>query len=315
LFGKISRSARYVTVSSVLIALLSGCSGGSAGADSGSVLGEVPDTPIQNVRATVLGMQKNRAFPEQATDLITEKCMRKAGQSYTSPPATAFESASKIPHDYGINEETASQQGYWDPDVAENYVPIKLPTFPSDAAKKEYYLAYFGPDDSPTVEVVDVINGGTTGVGTGGCLGEGRKAVYGEDLTDWLTADNFAGNFDIVVLHNALDDPTLVDLNEEWSACMKKAGFPDYNMPDDALAKSTADLTPDLGQAAYRSTIDIAVADATCEEQLDYADQRETIEDRYFSAGVVTFEGQIQSTQEFFDSAAKNAQTAIREYS
>lgn len=239
--------------------------------------------------------------------------MSKAGVSYTSPPAAAFDS-SAIPHDYGLSVETASRQGYWNDELAVHAANPDAPKFSSTAAKEKYYLAYFGPSDGPTIEVADVINGGTVGVSTGGCLGEGRKAVYGEDLTDWLVADNFAGNFDIVVLANSRDDPAMVDLNKEWSTCMKDAGFPDYNMPDDAMTRSTVDLSPDQGQAAYRSTISIAVADATCEERIDYATQREFIEDRYFTAGVVTFEGQIQATQEFFDAASDRAQEAIREY-
>jgi len=211
MFARTSKSGRTL-IGAAILAALAGCSGAAVESDTASDLGEVPATPTPDVRETVVQMQRNRVFPSWAADQIVGACMRRAGLTYASSQQAQFDT-SAIHHDYGTDLESASRQGYWDPDLPEFQFTVDRPTFPSEVAEKKYWLTYFGPDDSPSIEVDDVINGGRVG-----------------------------------------------------------------------------------------------------EERLDYVAQRENIEDRYFSAAVVTFADEIDSTRAFFDSAAEHARSALREH-
>jgi len=100
------------------------------------------------------------------------------------------------------------------------------------------------------------------------------------------------------------DDPAFDDLNREWSACLREAGY-EAARPEDARAQAEATFTAALEAADHRMTADmvaehgsaeiaLATADAVCREQVDYdarhADIRWDLEQEYVDAHAADLE-------------------------
>jgi hypothetical protein len=65
--------------------------------------------------------------------------------------------------------------------------------------------------------------------------------------------------------------------------------------------------TNSLSQLTTGVSKQLAVADATCEQQLNYAPQRRNIEDRYLTAMARRFAGEITSVKQINETAMANA--------
>jgi hypothetical protein len=80
-------------------------------------------------------------------------------------------------------------------------------------------------------------------------------------------------------------------------------------LTDPALARSKAAESYRNGDR--RTEIKIAVADAKCEQQIDYAPQRERLEDLYLTAALHHYEPEIAAVHEMNKKALARARTVL----
>lgn len=99
-----------------------------------------------------------------------------------------------------------------------------------------------------------------------------------------LPSDDFSGLLSDLDALTTLEatDPGIAALDTEWLACMEDAGYPDWATPDEArsyfqdrnaevFGPEGAAVTDPRVVALADEEITVAVADATCSEQIDYA--------------------------------------------
>lgn len=291
----------------LILALCQGCSGDSQSGqgETSKLLGPIPAVPRADVRVEVRGMRAGLAVADRMVDVVAARCMKRAGAAFSPLPRKMYE-PKPIPHVYGLPLSQAQRDGYWQwiGTSSEGQRPGGPPTGGVD--QKKITLALLGSDEGPKVAVEDVLVGGTVTFPATGCLAEGRKAIY-QDLTLWANNDNFANNFVDTVLREARNSDDLVALNETWSQCMEGKGLPGLETPEAAISKAYQLLPKEPRRSDFGETIPIATADTQCQLESGYSRKRETVEDRYLSAGSVRFAERIAASRNMYRAGASRA--------
>ena len=225
----------------------------------------------------------------RATETLIAQCMAEQGFDY-------------IPSTEGITQVAASEPGTEITDPIANarqngygigsisYEVEDLPDNPNQAIREAmnstelaaHELALYGP-------YFDALDADATTFEDGeswedaGCAGKAAHEVEQAEtqtdpmaavLSDPQWAELLAEMNGLTIKAHA--DPRMVDLNGSWSVCMTAAGF-DFESPEAAVA-SFMDLTavPDTTSAAEskQHQIDVAVADFTCQAEIDLENER-----------------------------------------
>ncbi|MGW3986862.1 hypothetical protein [Streptomyces sp. NPDC004830] len=135
-----------------------------------------------------------------------------------------------------------------------------------------------GPRVSPRLRTVLTGQGsGTVGgrkVPDGGCVEEARRTL--REGTDPKWDENYPNGLAINLQGRIGEDPRVVEVLADWSACMKRAGF-DYGKPQDAWAdpRWEASDTPTAHERA------VAVAEVRCGRTARVAETMAAVERAY----------------------------------
>jgi hypothetical protein len=214
-------------------------------------------------------------YLSRAQSVLVDRCMRDEGFSY---PLEKPGQAVKRDRTYGLSVEEAQRTGYQSESqilTLPDREPAIAPTDPT--GRTRYYTALFGRGDAAAVQVTDPLTGASVGTSPTGCNSQAQKELFGGDLAAAILHTTVTGDLVPVAEASAAKDRALTALNKRWARCMAQAGW-HYPDPDHALgaARRTGYRALDGGQPR-----EIAIADATCEEQTDYAAGREAVEEHH----------------------------------
>ncbi|MCW2904638.1 MAG: hypothetical protein JWO67_6903 [Streptosporangiaceae bacterium] len=290
---------------------LAGC-GGSSGSDRSKEARDtggwrLPDQPDRDVRDKMEGLFAGVGVRIAATEELSWRCMTKKGVRYVKRPAPKRDgNPTMSAPDYGISPAEAGRHGYRTAALlneSENQPnPYKDQT---PAERQRWGQAFFGPDSAPQIRV-KLPGGSEVETSSQGCLADAQKQVFGS-IERMLKSESFAGNLPAQARNRANADPRMRKLNALWSACMTKQGH--AGLADPALAHSKAAESYRNGDR--RTEIKIAVADATCEQQIHYAPQRKRLEDLYYTAALHHYEPEIAAVYEMNKGALARARTVL----
>lgn len=165
-------------------------------------------------------------------------------------------------------------------------VEFLRPTSPSETAiaklletmdpdeKHAWDAAFRGDGETPEIGIQDG-EGGVLSVATGGCLGEGRKQLYGS-IENYLRYDRAVQEFEGGGVTLALE--TFADYRaplDEWQACMRGRGHAVSDIEDFGLNYLRRFAT---GFAVSEDMIrQVALADADCQESSGLHQERERL--------------------------------------
>ncbi|MCD0452616.1 hypothetical protein LO762_26035 [Actinocorallia sp. API 0066] len=228
-----------------------------------------------------------------AQEELIRRCMTKAGFTYVKSPSPTGDVAPTMGVEpYGQSVADAKRHGY--PKDPVNDRPA-TETDPGNGGlsasdKAKWHAAYFG-DGSSSVEI-ELPNGESVGTNANGCLAEARATLYGSVELE-IRVVNFAGMLPIVAQRQIRVDPALKTLNDAWAACVKAKGLGEFADPEAARVKAKEFASQGTPAEARKKEITLAVADAECEAETDYAPKRRTLEDRYYTVALQKYQGPV----------------------
>lgn len=261
----------------------------------------IPDQPRPEIRAEYRGFVKNADALYNYSERYIKKCMAKAGFDYEEDFVKADEpqhyvvdetdviSVAEVQKNHGYPPDPVNPEGGGD---VENAGYMRTPVSKRDA----WDTALSGVAKTDEEALSETPAPGVFGIRgqKGGCRNEADAEQYG-DLTRADQVQILDSNLPLRAFNAAYDDPEMVNLNKKWQSCMKDKGFRRTNGGEKLERPSLAQvLAFDQPDRAF----DIAMADATCQESLDYGKKRTFIEDRYLTGVADYYEGQIQGALE-----------------
>ncbi|MCP9957545.1 hypothetical protein [Streptomyces sudanensis] len=299
------------TLPVVLAVVLSGCTTAEpASADE--------ERSARRAQSALDATQEVKTQVVDAELKLLRKCMVDKGFTIF-PEDGAASTRSKAPETVSPSVETAKKIGYGlDPRRTETDRKTqtssdafdRLP----DSKKAAHTLAMYGPDS----DVVSYEFGeGKVSIPRSGCMGEVRKALYG-DLETYLrlqwTAQNTV-NTDAAA--ELTKDSEVQGAATKWATCMKSSGYPGLKEPADArkaAAKDYVGIPPTQTtrlDAVLAKEVELATADATC-AQSSRLNQTVTEARAHASAKVLAkHEGEIIEWTDLLKKALRNAQRLL----
>jgi hypothetical protein len=290
---------RLVPVGIAVLAVslvLSGCSGGSDGESSSELKAE--ESPLSEYLAAVYGSQDQDDFAQQQKEAeeLTAACMAEEGFEYIPVDYSSQYEDMPEPEDiedtnteewvtengYGINQtseqmEEQSEQAVEYVDPNQDYVASL-----SEGEQAAYYEVLYGP--GPDESELDEDGSYEYNWEEAGCQGEAQHETSAssvwEDEAHKPVVDAMNGMYEDIQ-----NDPTVKSLDAEWATCMADAGFAEFSKKQDAIDAVIEESnglwegtetgpTDEETKAARDHEIEIALADFTCSEEVDYTDKQ-----------------------------------------
>lgn len=305
------RRALAVPAFAVTLSLLLVACGGSDGDDGGGGGGGGDDdltwedsplaeyfTPAMGEEADPEEMQAQAEEQNARVEQLVAECMAAEGFEYTP---VVMDGSFSFEVDEGEDPvERARQQGYgfftWDQGAPEEeFVDpnAELVEAMSESEQEAYYETLHGAP--PEVEESAEEMSTEYDWEQAGCYGESQHQVYDveseyEALNAVYSDPRWTELMDQMntVYTDAMEAPELVELNTAWADCMAEAGHPDLANPQAAMDsvmelqnsqwEEHADDPEYTGpegeelEALKEQEIELAVADYTCQEDVDYVD-------------------------------------------
>lgn len=317
-FSKGASAVASMVAALVVISAVTSCdSSNRPAADrstSANAAWALPSKPDAGVREAINGLFSGEGIRAAAQYEDIYRCMASHGFHYIKPPIGAKDVNPTMPTQlgYGISVSEAQSRGYGIKSHLDNGpAEIDQTAGLSAAQKQAWGVAFFGREDGPTVRV-NLPGGGQVEENAEGCLAEARIKIYGS-LEQQMRLQNLAGNLPLMARQRANADPTMKNLNAVWSKCMNGKGFTGLATPKDARDRA-ADFHHRLSPAAAtQQETRLAVGDASCEEATRYAPQRRLLEDRYYTAGLHYFDGEIAALRELNTQSLKRARQILQD--
>lgn len=301
-----NRRLQTAIIATITVAALgmTGCAsnaGGGAASGSGGKL-TYEDSPLNKYMSAVYGdYDDDEALADsKKAEESTAACMAAEGFDYVpvdqSQNLSSFNSADMEEREteawvaangYGMTqspEDMAAQQeqseSYVDPN--QDYVATL-----SQSEQDAFYEVLYGPPQ--TEDMMNEDGSSEYNWEDAGCSGAAQHEINGDNpyedeahkpLVDAMTK----------LYENLAKDPGIQALDAEWAACMADSGNPDYSAKQDAINAAselsntlydndTGEAPSDEDLAEVRAAeIEIALADFTCSEKVDYTDSMFTLQ-------------------------------------
>lgn len=240
---------RLVLCTAAALVLISGC---------GSAPPQRSEPPARSLTAA----ESDRL--QRAEDMLTGRCMRTRGFTYTVLAQTAPPPIPDFP--FGIDDVVwASTHGYGLRDGAalveaqrDNANALYFASLPSDR-QAAYDATLYG---TPGRRVAVVVPAGQTVMqSVDGCLAEAQGQLYG-DFARWFRAQTVTENLLPAIKPRVFADGRYQRALTAWSACVSAAGHAAAS-PDELRSQAAGG-----GEAFERA---LAVADATCNGKVGLA--------------------------------------------
>lgn len=274
---------------------VTGC--GSESEDNGFA---VPDQPRKEIRSEIRGLFKDSMALHNYNQRFIQKCMNQAHFQYEPELSTDAKSFSSVLDETDVlsTDQVKENRGYpaepaTDNAPHDNAGYTKTP----QSQREDWDRAFRGEpkeDSELAQEAADGEEDGQLRNTNGGCSNKADEEQYGS-LEKADQADFISSQLILDAFNGALDDQEMQDLHSSWATCMKKAGFGKDSHGEEVT-------TPDVAQVWATTdpakSYDIAMADATCQESLEYGTKRTFIEDRYLTGIADFYESQIHGALE-----------------
>ncbi|MFC8533970.1 hypothetical protein ACFUJY_08430 [Streptomyces sp. NPDC057249] len=204
-----------------------------------------------------------------AAEVLTERCMDRAGFRYWTSARTGLEESR--PLDY-VNDdvEWAAEHGYGSriqerTDRAHRANPNGTYRAGLSPRRRDAYdRALDGGRNAAllTAEVPTATGTGRISKRLGGCSAQAEKKLYGDPAT-WFRVHKTVSNLTSLYVPRITRDEKFTAALADWSRCMDRAGhpYPDPPAAQEAVARRAAELPGDEAFAAEKR---VAVAEARC---------------------------------------------------
>ncbi|WP_326660292.1 hypothetical protein [Streptomyces sp. NBC_00385] len=207
-----------------------------------------------------------------ATEVLTERCMNRAGFAYWPSTRLSLEE-SRSPGFVNDDVEWAAEHGYGSR-IQEKAGRARQAnpngTYRASLApqrRQAYDKALDGGRDATvlTAEIPTPAGTGRISRRLGGCSAQAEKELYG-DPEAWFRAKKAVTNLQPLYVPRITRDKKFTDALAEWARCMAKAGYRYADPPaaQDAVAQRAAGLDPDEASEAFEAEKRVAVAEARC---------------------------------------------------
>lgn len=254
---------------------------------------ELADSPLADYYGFVglldeAGIERQRKQERDYQDALAQ-CMAEKGFDYT-PNLSGLEYAASFDGLANLDPlEYAEQVGYG---ISQSlsFEPLPDPNAEATARMSEAELAAWDAALNG-VEVDDNEGAESERERIGGCYSDVSSVVYAYDEASDPNANpqfrELLKEFAVIV-ESVEETPRMAALNAAWAECMAQAGEPDLTQPWDAQTRAqefmasfvpngtansdVPEFSADDVQAIWEFERAIAVADATCQTELDYAD-------------------------------------------
>jgi hypothetical protein len=292
---------RLVPVGIAVLAVslaLTGCTGGSDGSGSGSSDLKAEESPLNEYMAAVYGSQDQDDFAKQQEEAeeYTAACMAEEGFEYIPIDYSSQYQDVPEPEDiedqnteewvtengYGINQtseqiEEQSEQSVEIVDPNQDYVASL-----SEGEQAAYYEVLYGP--GPDESDMDEDGSYEYNWEEAGCQGEAQHETSASSVWE---EDEHKAVVDAMssMYEDVQKDPAVAALDAEWATCMADAGFAEFSKKQEAIEAVIEESnglwdgtetgpTDEETQAARDHEKEIALADFTCSEEVDYLDKQ-----------------------------------------
>lgn len=260
---------------------LTGCTAqAGADADAAATSSDRPQTEFERYMAVLYGDDPDTDYQALSREYenIVAACMAAEGFEYipvdysqgdAPEAAPAMDATSKewaAEYGYGFIkydfEETGQEDEFVDPNTA--YLDGL-----SEVEREAYNLALGGPPPSDDEDYEYDWK-------TAGCYGQADHEVYGQNPSQ---DEANAALVEALERHweEADQDPGFTTLDTEWVACMTDAGYAGFSKQSDAsdsiwvqVADREEPLTEAESAALLEEETTLAVADITCQEEIDF---------------------------------------------
>lgn len=245
-------------------------------------------TPAEEVtpgaRAQFLALVGVDPNVDAAVDKVIHECMSTAGFDFHPPRTWEFDLDKNNGAVPPLSVEEAKRSGY--ATTTKEFSDRENPPAEPENESEEFAEALSGSRDQPDVTVE--LFGSETSWTAGGCVEEAAVRVYGSTKNE-LIGEDVVYNAGLEALTASREDPGIPKVMADWASCMSDTPFPQFRAPYEAY-KST------LGSAT--STIELAVADAECREEMDYSARLDRITDLYLSAFLTKYSAELVEVQQ-----------------
>lgn len=305
-------------VSAVLVAM-SGCAAGTDGDN------------VEDLKAAYFHNFELRWEVERAVDRVARVCMEQLGyhvhpEEVPAPEQSAEELVMRTFVWTSPDPGTVHVDGYGDRlggNITTTYVDGEVVVTDSseyerlpESERLAYQADLHGPDME--AEHAQLSDGTEVGWIVGGCVGAANRVLFADGVFDFLEQRTHAtGGAD----NGWLDDHRVRDVHRQWSACMAERGYPDFDVPQDAVsALSVRQPDPDtLDGAEYDArleeftdiTVDQAVADLACHERYEVQPTQEAVFWEYMLDYLADYEVTVFGFADAADSILETAQQII----
>ena len=285
------RMIRISTMALLVALAAAGCSATPKKAPTGGGRVEASSHPDSQALAKADDFLQSNAPAERARQAILKRCMNEAGFDWEEQGVSQVRVRDLISLK-PLTVEEARQHGYANPEKSgrqERGGPL------SPAGT----VAYVGPPDAPKVSV-DVL-GMAPSVSSKGCLATSYREVYGS-VENGMLATGVTANAVLPAINGAIGDPSVIEADKKWSACMTDAGLPGFDTPElawNAARKNSSDAGS------------LAVADAKCREAIAYEATRTAALNSYLTTFLESNEAIITEIQGIRKQAASRAATIL----
>lgn len=303
--------------------------GGSAG-----VSGELPLDWFTRLQSDIGRLETELYFG------FMERCMADAGFSWeapVSPPVPAeWEEISRYPVRYGlvtlVQAERAAYQSPEEVILGAGGENSEEEALPDDSAEREAFLAAWSGvrADAPPdlVSVLDPLTGEPIAAfdaslpDGGGCQGRanvwlagGPRSTEGADVTtDRDAARIWIDTRSRAAFEAALADTRVVSTVAEWRDCMGRSGWdlPDWRLPGGLTVPDPATAASEERAeflSRERDNLDLAVADVTCQQEVDWLTRLRAVEAEYQQETVERVPDLFAKTRELLEAYAARLTT------
>ena len=274
---------------------VTGC--GSESEDNGFA---VPDQPRKEIRSEIRGLFKDSMALHNYNQRFIQKCMNQAHFQYEPELSTDAKSFSSVLEETDAisKDEVKKNRGYPTEPTEENALHDNAGyTKTPQSQREDWDKAFRGEpkeDSELAQEAADAEENELLRSTNGGCSNKADEEQFGS-LEKADQADFISSQLVLDAFNGALDDQEMQDLHSSWATCMKKAGFGKDSQGEEVTTPDIAQVwaTTDPGKS-----YDIAMADATCQQSLEYGTKRTFIEDRYLTGIADFYESQIHGALE-----------------
>jgi hypothetical protein len=283
------------------IVVLSACSGtGSSGGDAKL---QVPEHGRSEIRSEYRAWNKDDLALTIQEERLMQECMSKSGWKYRPDIEGPISLKGKnfVDSDFIIDSETVRKLGGYKKEESngEGGGDVVNPGRRNLGAKdaEQWDVAAYGTEDT-WVAIPVLVSPGNSDSGAeqhlGGCRLQSLKELYG--TPEKYVASQFVdSNLASFAFGEAYESPEMKTLEDEFSACMSDAGF---SHDSEGGSIKSPENAQGLAQDKPADQYAIALADAGCQQNKEYAKRRIELEDRYLTAVADYYEPQIQGALE-----------------